>query len=416
MSELRPERGEPGFVLVAVVMIVLALTTLGLSLFSLSSFESQFLRRSMESERAFYEAASAMERAKFNLNRTSRLEHAGFGLGGAVDTVRAWQWKSGVMVESGPMDPGIVHLRVHARAGDAGQTLSARYLINTTGTSAYRRLITTSGAVSVQTPNQYLNVGGVVYHRASGTSWTNGVTWVESYWRDSVRAGVTWIPEPDVNAVFAAHPNPPSPVFSREATVPVWSFDAQGQEPGYFGAPDSIAGGHPAFSFAYLGAPGLTTSFKVRVRGPVVWLLPRGFYGFGEVTIERHGLGSNTSLTIIAGPNSIPADYPFNIRFEDGIHNPDDIPIVLVSSGRLELLGNRDQERSLDYVSIYAGDVRVDAKENRKFFLLHPRNSSFDQPGGLIDRLISWGALPNGGTTVSSQLQLIAGSWQEVRN
>jgi hypothetical protein len=43
---------DRGFVIVGVVMFVLALTILGLSLFSLSSYESQFLNRSLAREQA----------------------------------------------------------------------------------------------------------------------------------------------------------------------------------------------------------------------------------------------------------------------------------------------------------------------------------------------------------------------------
>ena len=38
-----PRHGESGFVLIGVVIFVLALTIIGISLFSLSSYEAQFL-------------------------------------------------------------------------------------------------------------------------------------------------------------------------------------------------------------------------------------------------------------------------------------------------------------------------------------------------------------------------------------
>jgi len=70
----RPIRSEAsGFVLVGVVMFVLALVILGLSLFSLSSYEGQFVERTKESDAAFYAASSGIEHAKFALARSESL-------------------------------------------------------------------------------------------------------------------------------------------------------------------------------------------------------------------------------------------------------------------------------------------------------------------------------------------------------
>jgi Tfp pilus assembly protein PilX len=58
-----------GFILVGVTMFVIVLTILGLSLFSLSGFEAQFLNDSMERQQAFYSASGGIERAKWVLLR-----------------------------------------------------------------------------------------------------------------------------------------------------------------------------------------------------------------------------------------------------------------------------------------------------------------------------------------------------------
>src|SRR6266487_6565136 len=72
--------GERGFVLVGVVMLVLALTILGLSLFSLSSFESQFLGRSLDGACAFHAANGGLDRARFALAATESLQSVRVGL------------------------------------------------------------------------------------------------------------------------------------------------------------------------------------------------------------------------------------------------------------------------------------------------------------------------------------------------
>ena len=67
------DRSSQGFVLVGVVMLVLALTILGLSLFSLSSYEAQFLRQTRDSEQSFVSALGGLERAKCLLDATDNL-------------------------------------------------------------------------------------------------------------------------------------------------------------------------------------------------------------------------------------------------------------------------------------------------------------------------------------------------------
>src|SRR5436309_4094894 len=80
-----------GFVLVGVVMLVLALTILGLSLFSLSSFESQFLGRSLDGACAFHAANGGLDRARFALAATESLQSVRAGLPEHVVSTTAFQ-------------------------------------------------------------------------------------------------------------------------------------------------------------------------------------------------------------------------------------------------------------------------------------------------------------------------------------
>src|SRR5947207_543262 len=65
---------ERGFLLVGVVMFILVLTILGLSLFSLTHFEAQFMQRSTDNAESLQAAAGGLDRARFALARTSKLE------------------------------------------------------------------------------------------------------------------------------------------------------------------------------------------------------------------------------------------------------------------------------------------------------------------------------------------------------
>jgi hypothetical protein len=408
---------EGGFVLVGAVMIVLALTILGLSLFSLSSFESQFLKRSVDQERAFSAAAGAMERVKFSLLKGGRLEHSWFGFpDGVVDSARAWQWKAGVMVENGPIDAGAVHVRVHARVGEAVQTVSGIFTMNTVD-NTYRRLITTSGSVTVTVgaarPANMLRLEGVVYERSPGSGWP---ALLAPPAPDSIRHSQAWIEDPDVQSAFDAHL-----ATATDATLgvvggnPEWTFDAVGQQPGYFRVPADLIYNNPGPNFSFVYSGGL---FELRVRGPVVWLLPKGFRAFSEMTVNRISGGTDDCLVMIAGVNTDPdpAFFDQGIVLPNGIHNPDDVPIILITPGQIILWRGPDSSpRVLDYLTTYSGGINL-AGSLYPYDLLHPIGHPNDQPTGLVDRLLEWGALPGGSASTSSQLQLVSGSWQESRN
>lgn len=407
---------ERGFVLVGAVMVVLALTIIGLSLFSLSSFESQFLRRSVDQESAFYAATGAMERVRFNLARSGRLEHSWFGFPeGAVDSARAWQWKSGVMVESGPIDPGIVHVRVHARVREAVQTVSGSFAVNVTNNN-YRRLFTIGGNVSVNVSAPDFSPGtvrleGAVYESSAASGW---VGLLQSPAPDSIFHGLAWVQPPAVQPLFDANYASTQAATLIPGVNPTWTFDANGQQPGFFRTPyDPYNVPGSGFSFSYLGG---ASTFGVR--GPAVWLAPQGVRAFTEVTIDRLPGGVDDCLIIVAGINA-GVQYPgYGVVFEHGLRNPENVPIIIVSPGRVMLRRGTDANppRVLNYLTVYSGGIEVAGFQTFTQTYRHPVGDPNDLPGGLVDRLLSWGALPGGTLNTSSQLQLIAGSWQESRN
>ncbi len=71
---------QRGFALVGVVMFILVLTILGLSLFSLTGYESQFMQRSLDRAEAFHAAAGGLDRARFALTRLEQLAAVKQGL------------------------------------------------------------------------------------------------------------------------------------------------------------------------------------------------------------------------------------------------------------------------------------------------------------------------------------------------
>src|SRR5262249_2977160 len=129
---------ERGFVLVGVVMFVLALTILGLSLFSLSSYEAQFLTRSFDSDQAFYAAQSGIEHAKFVIAKQRKLVDVSTSLFPAPEVVYA----RAARTDTVPMDttssidafpPGTpISIRVMASVNGVRRMIEASYIPSST--------------------------------------------------------------------------------------------------------------------------------------------------------------------------------------------------------------------------------------------------------------------------------------------
>jgi hypothetical protein len=142
----RPIRSEAsGFVLVGVVMFVLALVILGLSLFSLSSYEGQFVERDKSTDAAFYSASSGIEHAKFVLARRESLGLVSARLFPSPDVVyaRAQRLDNGDTVGSiRDMPDGTpIEIRVMARVRNERRMIHARFIPVQTD-NVYKRLIT----------------------------------------------------------------------------------------------------------------------------------------------------------------------------------------------------------------------------------------------------------------------------------
>ena len=150
-------RGTAGFVLIGVVIFVLALTIIGLSLFSLSSYEAQFLQRSLDEEQAFQSAVGGMERAKFLLERMDDLGlvSQAWPPGTHVVAASAAQRVPAGLVTAGPVswDPAdSVYLSITAeiitpQADTVRRTVSGRF-IPRTNRSYYSQIATSSDEIA----------------------------------------------------------------------------------------------------------------------------------------------------------------------------------------------------------------------------------------------------------------------------
>lgn len=428
-----PRPCEGGFVLIGVIIFVLALTIIGISLFSLSTYEAQFLQRSQDGEQAFQSALGGIERAKFILSSTSQLENvprfmsssshqwnmvsASAGQIHGSDTIRVGS------VDWDDPDQGVV-LRVTAQVNEEQRTIVARFTPDE-APSYYRRLITTGNGIEVRGISASQNSHGE-YTPRSGTVFLDGAVW-ESSGRDTMD-WLRWlggrpsipiqrspgVPIPDVTSFVALHQTLRGPQVrylspdSKRYTLRAWS-----NTPTYRMTDDTS---DPTWSLHDLYT---IHTIEIRVQGCVVWLLPRGVRFDHEPVI--HGMSGNgrDCLVIVAG-HSLNSDYhqfgldSAGIWFQGGLQA--DIPVVLVSDGKVVLW--HDNEYSGMSVNSRASDLSVFARsvslmgpeQTNRVDLAHPTNGYLETT--FLPLLFQRSALPNSGSTSGHTLDLVSGTWR----
>jgi hypothetical protein len=422
-----PRPGGAGFVLIGVVIFVLALTIIGISLFSLSSYEAQFLQRSIDREQAFQSAAGCgIERARFVLTLPdAQLDNVQDSLPPGVVRTVAIQGED----STGAVDWGInadsVLIRVTAGRVGAQRVVEA-YFRPVVTLNFYSSLITVSKGIEVEDESplepedrdRTVLLDGPVWE----SSGDNPNRWLQHLLMppdpDSIRTS------PDVELPDVAPFLSPSgrlasaqPVvrFEPGPNSVSYTLDASGTSgvPGYFGPTDSDAN----FSLH----SGMTNAFcTIQVRGLAVWLLPRGAMFYQGTTIT--GDPDTDCLVVIAGPMTGTVGYSSapgptsSICFLGYLRAQ--IPVILVSNGEVLLWHENDNnvDGFANDLAIFARSVRLMGPEvgavPRALLQLHrnldgvgPLNTLF------LDALASQGALPNASSVGGRRLDLIPGTW-----
>jgi hypothetical protein len=418
MSRQTERRGEQsaGFVLVAVIMFVLALTIIVLSLFSVSGYEAGFLQRSQDAEQAFQSAAGGIERAKFALAETQLLESVSRDLP-LEDVVAAVarQVQRTDTLEAGPVDwsaTNPVHLRVTARVNGTSRTIEGDFAPASRRTY-YSQVLTTSQGIAVDGPpgpgNPFDRTGTVDF---TGPVWEGVSPSDSSQWWPLV--GHTpdapiiksAIPDPDLVSYFALHPVDPLPqaTLSYPGQQPTMDL-TQAQ---YYASPLTNRD-------AYYN-PSFNDPLTLQVRRLVVWEFPGGVRFDVPVEVSRHGGGPNACLVIVAGPSGDAQDAEAGIWFSEGLTVDPDVSLILVSSGKVLIQQLADTwvlSSSAPDIAVYARDVRLSGPRRaggRTMALSHLPTGNLDTR--FIPQLASTGALPNASSGSGRTLTLRAGSWR----
>ena len=425
-------RGTAGFVLIGVVIFVLALTIIGLSLFSLSSYEAQFLQRSLDEEQAFQSAVGGMERAKFLLERMDDLGlvSQAWPPGTHVVAASAAQRVPAGLVTAGPVswDPAdSVYLSITAeiitpQADTVRRTVSGRF-IPRTNRSYYSQIATSSDEIAAD---------AVAAAVPPPTDRTDTIQMLGSVWQGGAHPDTSWInvlgqrpdipiitgavPTPDLTAFFADHP-----VSAATPAAPQAGYDyylnAPVNSPEYFCAPSSPD------QFFYPTPSALDVN--VWVHGLAVWEFPRGVRFDGPLVVT--GPGSGNCLVIVAGPNLCPPpgcswehEPETAVRLFAGLRVDPGVSLIIVSSGRVYL----QHINNMSGTSSVAGDLAI---YTRYLYLTGPERHppvgtaktmllQHAPTGNLetvyLDLLGSQGALPGYGSGSGRTLALDSGSWQ----
>ncbi len=411
---------ESGFVLVGVVMMVLALTILGLSLFSLSSYEAQFMNRSLDSEQALQCAIAGLDRARFALSVSpNHLEQVKSNLPYEyVVNVTATQTQGGVPDTTGPIEWGGSDITIQSTAAfrSATRTVIGNYQAQMVD-NWYKRLLTVgSGGIT-----QYSTVGGSSLP-ACGTVALFDSIWVN---KPPPAPWVVTVPPPTPPALgclggsFGVNPRfVPIPTVDPFMTYPATDVPSSLSMDLNLGPPNAVhyyrtndgPGPSGATNFSYYNA--LTSPVTVHVQGLAVWILPRGFRSEGEVQFVSSGNPSDCLVMIAKDGTIIQGGKTFRggIWFFGGANSPN-LPLILVSDGgvKFECFNSPGLLQLLPHLSTFADSVIITGPSQASGVLLtmHYDAAKMDTT---IDKLSAAGALPNAAS--ASPLALKPGSWR----
>jgi hypothetical protein len=431
-----PRPGERGFMLVGVVMFIVVLTILGLSLFSLSGFESQFLERSLDRQRAFYAATGGIERAKYALLVNKNKGDVKNGMSDGVILATAWQHPdkadSGAALETNQ----VVTVRVVADVNGQRELVESRFLY-TEPTQLYKRLLTLSGGLLLYAMNDDTPPASVLgTTRLSGHVWSNQPLTNLGY-LDPIGTNLTvdnpggTVPTPDAPGFIAQHINDPgigdfddfgSGVISLATgnDADISYFRTQTTSP--HATHDIDGNGTPDYSF-------FTSSSNTRIvlsgTGTAICLFPHGvrFDPLFEVEGDPRAM-----LVIVAGDNLSTAEPNQGVILYGGstsaltqgsaLAGPG---VILVSEKDVTIKHfkeNLDLGSTTPYLSIFARNAqlygpRSSALPPQDLTLTHMQGDFRDVPHGRIDWLVSQHVLPNATGEVGS-LALQHGTWRQI--
>lgn len=421
---------ERGFVLVGVVMMVMALTIIGISLYSLSGYETQFFSRTLFDRQALYRASGGIELAKALLSeqlpdyRLSNVTRA-IGREGIVSAIA---WQDSPPDSSGPIDWGQeVHVRIGVQEFGATRTVEATFN-GSTEESPYHKVFTSSTSISTLHENNNrptILVGDLWQHIGSSAD----TAWVFDLDDDSRTRFVAGEPPTPRSAQFLTAHGPgtlagmtgsPSTPGPGNTTITMDTGSDTGI--GYFRTNTDPLTDHyvtmsPYFDFYS------QRNVTVRVRGTAVWLVPRGLQIEGDFTVERLPGANAARLVLVIGPNEryiapapfLPAgdESHYGPIFEKSIWITSSNTCMFIAShgtARISRAYNAGPQAVAGAISVFANRIEFQGPEyhdpRRDMTLAYA-----PWMATLADQLYQAGCLPGWNGTSTGEWTLVAGSW-----
>lgn len=446
----RPD-AQAGFALIGVVMFVLVLTILGLSLFTLSGFESQFMQSSMDRAEAMFTAASGLDRALFVLARTESLGAVTKNPPIADSIVYALARQDGK--PSGPdstadidWSGGDILVRVMAQNDGQRKMIEAKF--HPSSIDLYDRLMT----LSAQPDPAQGDTGLFVYRHSHHLPPDTTTRWPQTYLRGEVwqnpgtnvtthifrfgsipvhmapsplgvtfRPGSDIVPHPDVQSYLQANlGNAPNPITPSEQGGRLrFTLDASGN-------PDDVKFYKSSGQFygGALNSGGYSLNLESALRpefyvnGTAIWMLPNGLRSYHTVEVFETPDATPDMLVLVCGKH-VASNTGFMLH---GALDAGAVPIILVTDGRAVLQNHLDAEQTtrIDWLSIYAWKALIMGPESKHppgippyktMTLSHPNLPAVK---ALLEKLYDLGLLPNLQGGVRGKFQQVAGTWREI--
>lgn len=405
-------------------MIVLALTILGISLFSLSGYEAQFMGASLHKTQSFYDAVSGLERTKYILAAGHTMQDVKSNYPDGViyaSAVRGDPVVDAVCDSTGLVsfsDPSPVRLRVVAERMGERTMLEGKY-VPVSDRSLYRDLIATTGRISV-----YRDSENYEYDNIVGCGTIRNPDY--SDWFGKIIGDVTHVvggvPTPNVAdfiSEWELHPSIGTPSITGGGGTRSYHFNLQSQPFRIFSGPQDPKPGDPSFGLWDASTDSITFDVEGN-NGTAVWLLRDGACFDRWVTVT--GAPSNNLIIVAEKGTNLERGVPgaeLGLWFRSGISSAGP-NLFLVSDGTVALdrLDGTSHENMIPFLAVFSGGVYLRGPKGgsdtgldyiREFHLKHCAGND----DAILDPLYDAGLLPNTRGR-DRTFALVPGTFQEI--
>lgn len=433
-----PRNGnERGFALLTVIVIVMALTILGLSLFSLSGFEARFFRPTMDYAQAMQSTRGGIEWARYVLESTDSFDKVRTstkppGVSGVVarkgsDFLSAES--TGVVFED---PPKMVWVRAVGDQGDQEGAVLAQFMPSA-GQDLYKRLITVVDRLVINSESD--RVGNTLLYGNIRMGAPKIVDYNGAEVKDTDFSGVHCVdrqsfPSPALDLMGEWWAQKYAVAQYLPATGGPFTIGPAGPEPAIYRTDPGENYGSPSSRYWSVQIEGAECT--VNVRGISIWMFPDGLRC--DTQLRFHNISSdpvNNPATVILvarpGPPSGGIEDDVAFALLGGIWVEQNVNLFIVSKGGVEIEHVNDAQTEngfASYLSVYADWAKFmgplnpggGGGGNADMELYHGSSCNANVPNDnkdkLVDQLIEKDLLPNS-RLARRRLAFIKGSWQE---